>query len=1052
MYLHLWLKFKIFFTRQSPAVRWTTVALIVLVISIGLFGIARPAHADVFSWAWDNFIQTIADLLLNIAAIIGKIVIVLIDILIGIVQYNDFIRSNAVSTGWVVVRDLCNMFFVAVLLIIAFGTILRIESYKYQSLLPKLILMAVLINFSKVISGFLIDVSQVVLLTFVNAFKDSAAGNFVSVFQLKSMLGFIDPNAPDQATTLSDWQKIGLPLFAIMLMTVTFFVMLAMIIVFIARIVYLWVLVVLSPLAYLLAVVPSGKQYASRWWSTFGKWLTTGPVLAFFIWLALSILTTSSGDPSKVVNLSGDQGNLVNSGMANAGMNPGLGTVSSSDNLLGFIIAVALLVMAMGFAQALGGFAGKWAGNMMGKVQAMGSGVLKAGGGILKLPAKGAGYAAKKIYAKTGIELRPTKIRDNIREGMKQKREKDELSGRQAAGAKMREKGGLRAAIYGLGTPDFAEQYMRGFLATKGIKRLFKYRPERMKELQGKQDKTNEEIAELKKLEALENPVSAYETYHKGEMVSAQENKQHHQDEINRIEAELARPTDINDRKTRLEQNIAQEMAKTQVDQDKVDKWNEQIRGLDEELAKINADPERTTRLNRQKAEEQVNLDNERNRYDAAQRAYTNFTAPGRSDAEKTREAKTWINDKYNREIREIDSELANIQSGKMSTPQQRKMQKTLEQIEKDIAKLDEEKRIKLALDPNANTDREDALRQALLNKRQPLIDPTTNTLRTDRTEEQDKELAESNYLTDLQKKRESLEKERDYGRDVTSRAETRKTLEELEAVKKKQGEQLVEMASYAPQDYYSRAAGREAINKEARKIDTENEDELIALFNNAMRNKDRFLAGAVAKRSAEVGHLNELLNAQGLTANQDGMNTFINERFIKDLGMAQQAAYNLQNDLSETAQKINHWTFAQSVGVENGLYHQRTADTQGYRSFIEMSKRDLEGLMRQGNRLMYGGEDKDGNFVMGRQGLLLIRKNYDQMMKSMGKERFNKNAAMKLITDDSLAKLEDLLEKDQSIDRRIFNGFRKSLKDFAAGSINELKGEAEIVNRVING
>ncbi|MFH1207187.1 MAG: hypothetical protein V1668_01105 [Patescibacteria group bacterium] len=409
MYQFIWLKLKLFITRQPRAVRWTTVALILLVVCAGLFGAVRPAHAlDLFGWAWDSVVFTISEVLLAIASVLGKFLVVLIDILIGIVQYKDFVSSAAVSKGWVVVRDLCNMFFVAVLLIIAFGTILRIESYKYQRLLPQLIIMAVLINFSKLIAGFLIDVSQVVLLTFVNAFKDSAAGNFVHMFQLKDMLGFVDKTAPQATSTLSDWQKIGLPLFAIVLLVVALFVMLAMIVVFIARIVYLWVLIVLSPLAYLLAVVPMGKQYASRWWSTFGKWVTTGPILAFFIWLALSILTTSTGDPTTVINLSGGQGGNVNGELISAG----LGTVSSSSSIMGFIIAVALLVMAMGFAQALGGFAGKWAGSMSSSMSKLGSGSLKLGWTGVKSVGKKADQAQMNIQKRLGVKapltLRPT--------------------------------------------------------------------------------------------------------------------------------------------------------------------------------------------------------------------------------------------------------------------------------------------------------------------------------------------------------------------------------------------------------------------------------------------------------------------------------------------------------------------------------------------------------------------------------------------------------------------------------------------------------------------
>jgi hypothetical protein len=35
------------------------------------------------------------------------------------------------------------------------------------------------------------------------------------------------------------------------------------------RIVMIWIYVVLSPLAYLLASFPGGQQYSSRWWKDF---------------------------------------------------------------------------------------------------------------------------------------------------------------------------------------------------------------------------------------------------------------------------------------------------------------------------------------------------------------------------------------------------------------------------------------------------------------------------------------------------------------------------------------------------------------------------------------------------------------------------------------------------------------------------------------------------------------------------------------------------------------------------------------------------------------
>ena len=107
---------------------------------------------------------------------LGKLLVGIFQVTTWIFQYNEFIKSPAVKQGWAVVRDLCNMFFVVVLLIIAFATILRVEAYHYKKLLPRLVIMAVLINFSKTICGLFIDFRQVVMLTFVNGFANALGG------------------------------------------------------------------------------------------------------------------------------------------------------------------------------------------------------------------------------------------------------------------------------------------------------------------------------------------------------------------------------------------------------------------------------------------------------------------------------------------------------------------------------------------------------------------------------------------------------------------------------------------------------------------------------------------------------------------------------------------------------------------------------------------------------------------------------------------------------------------------------------------------------------
>jgi len=89
-----------------------------------------------------------------------------VDLLISVMSYPININMPAVNAGWAVIRDLCNNFFIVILLAIAVGTVFRLPSYRYKEALPKLLVAAVLINFSKMITGIAIDISQIIMLTF----------------------------------------------------------------------------------------------------------------------------------------------------------------------------------------------------------------------------------------------------------------------------------------------------------------------------------------------------------------------------------------------------------------------------------------------------------------------------------------------------------------------------------------------------------------------------------------------------------------------------------------------------------------------------------------------------------------------------------------------------------------------------------------------------------------------------------------------------------------------------------------------------------------------
>jgi hypothetical protein len=352
----------------------TVILPLIAVVGIFLFGHNALAFGmvDVVSSILGIFIWAL-----------GVILMIVIKGLILIAQYQSFIDSQAVVIGWVIVRDVCNMFFVVVMLIIAFGTILHLENYSYKKWLPKLILMAILINFSKTICGLMIDVSQVVMMTFVNAFKDVGGANLTDILGLTNIVTM----AKETDSTISLWTVVGAYVLGIIYLMVAVVVIVTMMMMLVMRLVMIWIYVVLSPAAFLTSAFPGGEKFSSDWWSEFTKNLLVGPVLAFFIWLSFASLQ-SYNSSSLATDATSVDAELSSLGAQDESTDKAIVATEASKpaSLIQFVIAIGMLLGGLKVSQEIGGRAGNLAGKGMAKIQ---SGAAFAVSGAKNLGKKG---------------------------------------------------------------------------------------------------------------------------------------------------------------------------------------------------------------------------------------------------------------------------------------------------------------------------------------------------------------------------------------------------------------------------------------------------------------------------------------------------------------------------------------------------------------------------------------------------------------------------------------------------------------------------------------
>ena len=401
--------------------------------------------AKIAKFLIDFTIGNIASLLTIIG---GAFLSALMSITIKVAQFSNITNNIAIIEGWIVVRDICNMFFILVLLLIAFATILQLENYSMKRWLPKLIFMVILINFSRMFVGLLIDASQIVMLTFVNAFADGG-GSWWNLFNVTSFISDVKFNYSESLTVTGSLATYFMGVIFIIISVVA---MIAILMVFVMRIIMLWIYTVLSPFGFFLMSFPGGAKYASQYWGDLIKYLINGPVLAFFIWLAMATISNLSVDTVS-------QDFNINDADFSSVVGP---DIVEPANLIRFVLALAFLGGGLMVSSQIGGAGSSWGISKVNQLKTKGIAMGKAGTvGSLD-------WVNRKIANKTGLDLNMSRNFAKIKAGMEQHKRED-LRQIDISASRNLQKGGMTGALAGISAPGWADHHLRGFLGAKGI-------------------------------------------------------------------------------------------------------------------------------------------------------------------------------------------------------------------------------------------------------------------------------------------------------------------------------------------------------------------------------------------------------------------------------------------------------------------------------------------------------------------------------------------------------------------------------------------------------
>lgn len=353
----------------------------------------------------DRLMLVLAGYAMGVAGALTQGIIICVDLAIRLMMYNGFVTSPVVGAGWAIVRDAMNMFFVIILIYIAVVTIFGKTKVNWMQAVPKMLIFAILINFSRTLCGIMIDISQVVMMIFANALRNVAAGNFIQMLGLNEIYLLSENSTVIQdvaegngAPIAFDWFAAGL--LSVFMVVMVLAVVLALVAILAWRIVTLWVLVAIAPLAWFMGgiagVFSQAKGYA-EWWSRFICATAIGPVLTFFLWLTLAVAGAGSLAARGGFVSTTEQGNLNLSG--------NMSKIFEVEHLISFVLGMGMLMAGFEAANSVCGASAPFVQKALGKAKGL-PGQLTAG--LQKFAtkqAKAAGGAAAGLGLKGARKL-----------------------------------------------------------------------------------------------------------------------------------------------------------------------------------------------------------------------------------------------------------------------------------------------------------------------------------------------------------------------------------------------------------------------------------------------------------------------------------------------------------------------------------------------------------------------------------------------------------------------------------------------------------------------
>jgi hypothetical protein len=296
--------------------------LILSLILILLFSFPKKVKADFFG-VFDYFESAEGGIEEQTKPLMQRIFLILFTAIIGVfllwissslldwvISHPEWLslKNPIVQSGLYFTTGLVNLFIILLFVAIAIAWILKIETFVAKKALPKLILVALLVNFVPIFVGIPIDIATIIhktILTDKDLVPKSIEAIFGGMDQLITgmvswmialsvllIIPFVSPFAEYGFVIFI----LTLPLFGPILLSWLIQIILAILLsiiyftlafLFAARIYVIWFLTIAAPLAFLCLVLPQTEKYWKEWLQHLLDWVFFGLIVLLFLVVGL---------------------------------------------------------------------------------------------------------------------------------------------------------------------------------------------------------------------------------------------------------------------------------------------------------------------------------------------------------------------------------------------------------------------------------------------------------------------------------------------------------------------------------------------------------------------------------------------------------------------------------------------------------------------------------------------------------------------------------------------------------------------------------------------